>query len=143
KPDIPDVTETSPTETPEPGRVDPYGTWGGGGTAIDTSRIVSAAPERPDPKEVVVLDDLPREVYSPKPEYPEIARQAQMEVTVIVRVLVSREGNVQEVILERSSPMFDDAAETAIRRWRFRPGILDREPVAAWVTIPVRFVLNE
>jgi TonB family protein len=43
----------------------------------------------------------------------------------------------------QSSPVFDDAAESAIRTWRFRPAIMGHQPVAAWVTIPVRFVLNE
>jgi len=143
EPDAPETADPAPTQEPDPGKTDPFGSLGGGGTGLDANRAVTMAPERPDPKQVVVLDDLPREVYSPKPEYPELARQAQMEGTVILRVLVNREGNVQEVILERSSPVFDEAAEKAIRQWRFRPGILDHVPVAAWVTIPVRFVLNE
>ena len=81
-------------------------------------------------------------VFAPKPEYPELARQANMEGTVILNVLVNREGRVQEVILVRSSPVFDEAAEQAIRQWRFRPAIMGHEPVAAWVMVPIKFVIN-
>lgn len=99
-------------------------------------------PERPDPTQVTVVDELPVSVHAPKPEYPDLARQAGVEGTVILQVLVNREGKVIEVILRRSSPMFDEAAEKAIRQWRFRPAILANQPVPSWVTIPVRFVLS-
>lgn len=127
-----------------PGLFDPNATAPTGTIPIPGNAVGGKveAPERPDPGAYVALDEQPKEVYSPKPEYPEIARQANMEGTVVLNVLVNREGNVQEVILVKSSPVFDEAAEQAIRRWRFRPAILDHEPVAAWVHIPVRFVIS-
>jgi protein TonB len=112
------------------------------GTPSNTVVEKPEYPERPDPKVFVALDELPKEVFSPKPEYPELARQANMEGTVILNVLVNREGRVQEIILVRSSPVFDEAAEQAIRQWRFRPAIMGHEAVPAWVHIPVRFVIN-
>jgi len=140
-----DSLVVEPVAPVNPGPFDPNAT-SAVGTVGSTSPTTSTAPQypaRPDPEQFVVWDEAPKEVYSPKPDYPELPRQAQMEGTVVLKALVSREGRVEEVILLKSSPMFDDAAEKAIRQWRFRPAIMGHEPVAAWVTIPVRFVLNE
>ena len=130
-------TSIGPFDPTAPVSIGPSSSTTGPGTAETT------APDRPDPNAYVALDEPPREVYAPKPEYPEIARQAQMQGTVVLRVLVSKEGKVQELIMAKSSPVFDDAAESAIRQWQFRPAIMGHQTVAAWVTIPVRFVLNE
>jgi periplasmic protein TonB len=129
---------------PNPGLFDPNASTPIGTPLIPGNATVAKSeyPERPDPKAFVALDELPKETYAPKPEYPELARQANMEGTVMLNVLVNREGRVQEIILVRSSPMFDEAAEEAIRQWRFRPAIMGHETVAAWVHIPVRFVIN-
>lgn len=129
---------------PTPGIFDPSAPLPPGTIGIPGNATVAHSdyPERPDPGKFVALDEFPKEVYSPKPEYPELARQANMEGTVILNVLVDREGKVQEIILARSSPMFDEAAEQAIRQWRFRPAIMGHEAVAAWVHIPVRFVIH-
>src|SRR6185369_3387804 len=115
----------------------------GPSSSTTTGPAETPVPDRPDPKAFFALDEYPKEVYAPKPDYPEIARQAQMQGTVVLRVLVSKEGKVQELLLVEASRVFDDAAESAIRQWRFRPAIMGHQPVAAWVTIPVRFVLNE
>jgi len=142
KPDVPEVPIEDPIP-PTTGLTDPKGILGGATGENSNTTTVLQAPERPDPNAFVPLDEAPREVYAPRPEYPEIARQAQMQGEVLLRVLVSKEGKVQELILVKSSRVFDDAAESAIRQWRFRPAIMGHQPVAAWVTIPVRFVLNE
>jgi protein TonB len=133
-----------PIVPPVPGIFDPTATLTTQPSEIPGNAVVAkpAYPDRPDPKVFVALDEFPKEVYSPKPEYPELARQANMEGTVILNVLVNREGRVQEIILVQSSPVFDDAAEQAIRQWRFRPAIMGHEPVGAWVHIPVHFVIN-
>jgi protein TonB len=139
-PEAPDPPEPTPTNNPGP--LDPNAKLGIGGGGVDTSHAAIEYPARPNPNEFVVHDREPKEIYSPKPEYPELPRQANMEGTVVLKVLVDREGRVEEVLLERSSPMFDDAAITAIRQWRFSPALMGHEPVAAWVTVPVRFVMN-
>ena len=104
--------------------------------------VGDASPARPDPNRVVVLDEPPFAVFDPKPEYPSLAQQAGVEGLVRLHVLVDPEGKVVEVLMVTSVPIFDDAAEKTIRTWRFRPAILQGRPVAAWVVVPVRFVLH-
>jgi protein TonB len=99
-------------------------------------------PRRPGPDEFVVLDELPYPVYQPKPEYPDLARQAGIEGMVVIKVLVDRQGKVIELLHVTSSPIFDEAAERTLRTWRFRPALVGNHPVPAWVAIPVRFVMH-
>ena len=61
-----------------------------------------------------------------------------------VRFLVRRDGTVGEVIIESAEPagVFEEAVREAVSRWRFEPGRLAGESVAAWVVQPLRFDLS-
>lgn len=104
--------------------------------------VAAPVEKLPGPDEFVVLDELPYPVFQPKPEYPDLARQAGIEGTVHIKVLVDRQGRVVELIHVTSLPIFDEAAEKTLRTWRFRPALVGNHPVPAWVSIPVRFVMH-
>ncbi len=82
---------------------------------------------------------------TPKPLYPERARQQGQQGRVLLRVLVDREGRPKAVELGRSSgsETLDRAAVEAIRLWRFSPARYGDKPVEAWVRIPVDFRLTD
>ncbi len=90
------------------------------------------------------LDTPPRAVVAPQPAYPYKARQRRTEGVVQVRFLVRRDGTVGEIIIESADPpgVFDDVVREAVSRWRFEPGRLAGESVAAWVVQPLRFDLS-
>jgi protein TonB len=78
-----------------------------------------------------------------KADYPEIARRAGLEGTVMVNVRVDRHGRVDRAeIIQSVHPILDRAAKTAALRCRFTPGTQRSIPVPVWVTIPYRFRLN-
>lgn len=110
---------------------------GEGGTAV-------APPEDllPGLNDWHVVDELPVLVTSPPPVYPDIAREAGIDGTVRLRVLVGRDGHVLDVHVDRSVAMLDQAAQDAVRRWVFKPALTNGRPVAVWVAIPVRFTLH-
>src|SRR5262249_977189 len=64
--------------TPAPGIFDPNLPATPGSIGFPGNAVVEkpAVDDRPDPYKFVALDEVPKEVYSPKPEYPELARQA-------------------------------------------------------------------
>jgi protein TonB len=117
---------------------DPFGNGDGPVIVIDDPED-----ERPDPDSIKVVEKEPRLVEGPAPVYPDLARQAQIEGTVVVRALVGKDGKVKEVLLVRSAhDLLDRAALEATRGYAFTPAIQNGRPVAVWVSIPFRFRLR-
>jgi periplasmic protein TonB len=87
---------------------------------------------------------LPTGGYQVKPRYPDSARRRGIEGTVIVKAYVTEQGRVEQVQVEQSAGHadLDQAAVEAVGRWRFQPARRGRQPIAMWVSIPVKFMLN-
>lgn len=87
---------------------------------------------------------LPRGGYQVKPRYPDSARRQGAEGTVVVKAYVTEQGRVDKVQVEQSTghPDLDQAAVEAVGRWHFEPARQGRQPVAMWVSIPVKFILS-
>jgi periplasmic protein TonB len=87
---------------------------------------------------------LPTGGYQVKPRYPDSARRQGIEGTVLVKAYVTEQGRVGEVQVAQSAghAELDRAAVEAVRRWRFEPARRGRQPVAMWVSIPVKFILS-
>lgn len=81
---------------------------------------------------------------NPAPKYPTIAKRQGEEGEVLLRVLVSEDGQAQEVRLQRSSgsSILDDSALKAVKRWRFIPAKQGSNSIAAWVQVPIVFKLD-
>ena len=76
------------------------------------------------------------------PIYP---RELRVEGRVVVRVRVGVDGRVLSASVRQTSryPAFDEAALTAIRRWRFHPARRAGRAVESEVNVPVRFRLED
>ncbi|MFN8644772.1 MAG: TonB family protein [Candidatus Binatia bacterium] len=80
-----------------------------------------------------------------QPVYPAIARARGQQGVVVVQAIIDRRGAVERDSLEvlESHPPFDDAALSAFRQWRFRPGRDDGgSAVRVVVQQPIRFQLR-
>jgi TonB family protein len=75
-------------------------------------------------------------------EYPEEARRAGAAGTVVVQALVGEDGGVRETAILTSIPAFDESAVRSVEQWRFKPATVDGQPLAVWVSIPVKFALH-
>jgi len=85
-----------------------------------------------------VATDQPADpIYTVKPEWPDLAVQAGAHGTVTVQALVGPDGTVLETRLLNSIPLLNEAAESAVRKWRFRPASAGGVPVASWVSVPL------
>jgi len=78
------------------------------------------------------------------PIYPESARRRGEQGRVTLRVNVSDTGTPTEVDVQTTSghPSLDEAAQTAVRRWRFIPAMQTGRPIAAVAEVPIRFRLE-
>lgn len=91
-----------------------------------------------------VNDSKPGYLRNPAPVYPQLARQRGWQGTVSLKVLVNRSGSPENVLIEKSSgyEILDRSARQTVRRWKFKPAAIGGVAMDVWITIPVRFVLE-
>jgi protein TonB len=76
------------------------------------------------------------------PQYPAIARVAGVQGTVVLGATISRSGTIENLHVISGPPMLISAAMQAVRTWRYRPYLLNDEPVAVETTVYVNFRLG-
>lgn len=91
--------------------------------------------------DVSQVDTIPQIINRTEPVYPYRARQKKINGIVVVKFLVTKDGRVEQASVVQSNPsgVFDEAALLAVSSWRFRPGMLENEPVATWISMPISF----
>ena len=84
----------------------------------------------------------PQVIFKVDPEYTEQARKAKLQGTVVLNLLVQRDGTVRNVRVVQSLDLgLDEKAIEAVQKWRFRPGMKSGEPVDVAAIIEVTFRL--
>jgi TonB family protein len=81
-------------------------------------------------------------VRSVEPVYPDVAKRAGIEGTVLLKVVIARDGIVKAVKVVSGEPVLADAAKDAVKKWRYQPTILDGKPVNVVTTVTVEFRLR-
>ena len=77
------------------------------------------------------------------PVYPPLARQARIQGTVFLKVVVSKAGEVRSVEVISGHPMLVPSAVEAAKQWRYTPYEKNGEPVEVTTTIQVNFQLAD
>jgi TonB family protein len=86
----------------------------------------------------------PVAIYSPSPEYSREARKKKIQGDVTVSTIIDEEGRPTKVHLEKGIGYgLDENALEAVRRYRFQPATTNGKPVAARMTIEVKFRFDE
>jgi protein TonB len=117
---------------------------GGGGSGGNGTGGMGALSGLPSDSPILLGADVtsPERILYVQPLYPEIARKIRAEGVVILEIVVGRSGDVVEVKILRSHPLFDTAAVEAVKRWKYRPAMLGAQPVRVYMTIRVEFTLK-
>jgi protein TonB len=71
-----------------------------------------------------------------------VARQAGIEGTVSMRVMINKEGAVEKVDVISGEQALQMAAITAVRQWRYQPFLLEGNPVPVVTTVNVKFQIQ-
>jgi len=77
-----------------------------------------------------------------QPSYPPLARQARIQGTVTLQAEISKDGTIENLRLMSGHPMLAPAAIEAVKQWRYKPYLLNGEPVAVETTVMVNFTLS-
>jgi len=76
-----------------------------------------------------------------QPAYPPLARQARIQGSVLLQAEISKDGSIQNLRLISGHPMLAPAAIEAVKQWKYKPYILNGEPVEVETQITVNFTL--
>lgn len=76
------------------------------------------------------------------PEYPPLARKARVEGVVVLEGTVNVSGSVENVRVVQGHPMLIEEAMKAVKKWKYRPAMLNGEPTPCPVIVTVRFTLR-
>jgi periplasmic protein TonB len=76
------------------------------------------------------------------PVYPPIAKTAHISGTVVLHAIIGKDGSVQDLQYVSGPPLLMKSALDAIRQWRYKPTMLNGEPVEVDTTISVVFSLG-
>ena len=73
------------------------------------------------------------------PVYPAIARQANVEGNVVVRVVIDKAGNVSDVHAISGPPLLRQAAVDALRQRKYEPSRLNGQPISIEMLVTIQF----
>ena len=75
------------------------------------------------------------------PEYPPLAKQARIQGTVVLGVLIDADGKVVDIRVMSGHPLLVQSATDAVKQWEYRPTLLNGTPVEVVTTVEVNFSL--
>jgi protein TonB len=105
------------------------------------TRPVLATPPAPAHPVRVSHMDPGSLIYQVQPVYPPLARAARVEGPVVMAALISKDGTIENLRVVTGRPMLIRSAVEAVSKWRYRPYILNSEPVEVETQITVNFLL--
>jgi protein TonB len=96
------------------------------------------------PGSAILREATPLYRINKPPPYPGTARRRGYHGTVLLEVLVGRQGKVSDLRVLTSSgyAVLDKAAMESVGEWVFEPGMRGDEKVEMWVRVPIRFELE-
>jgi periplasmic protein TonB len=120
----------------------PGGQMGGVIGGIISSTPV-AVPKVATPQRVRVSSGVSQglRIKFQQPNYPPLARQARIQGTVVLHAVIGKDGAIENLTLVSGHPMLAPAAIEAVKQWRYKPYLLNGEPVEVDTEIQVNFTL--
>jgi periplasmic protein TonB len=122
----------------------PGGVLGGILTSTAGAPVLAKAAE-PTPVKRVRLAQRVVEanlIHDVAPTYPPEAGRARVEGTVVLLAVIGKDGSVEDVRVESGLPILVQAAIDAVKQWRYKPYLLNGEPVEVDSRITINFTLS-
>jgi protein TonB len=119
---------------------------GGGGNAMGA--VFSGAPKpvvkAEAPKKIAISSGVATGLLLQKvqPVYPAIAKAARVSGTVVLQATISKTGTIENLRVVSGPAMLQQAAMDAVRNWRYKPYLLNGDPVEVDTQVNVIFSLG-
>jgi protein TonB len=121
------------------------GVAGMAGLGIGTGPpVIARAPPKPaGPIRVSSGTVAGMALSQPQPVYPPIAKAAHVQGVVILHALISKQGTIENLTVVSGPPMLTTSALDAVKRWRYKPYLLNGDPTEVETTINVNFTFGQ
>jgi|SRR5208282_1725645 len=120
-----------------------------GDNSQNTGEVINSKPGTPPPdlskvERVRVASGVATGLLIKKvaPKYPDDAKQARVQGQVILLAEIDKNGDIENLTLVSGHPMLVPAAMEAVKKWKYKPYMLNGEPVAVRTQIIVNFTLS-
>jgi periplasmic protein TonB len=81
-------------------------------------------------------------IHRVNPTYPPLARTARVQGAVVLAAIIGKDGAIQNLHVISGHPLLTQSALDAVKQWRYKPYILNGEPVEVDTQITVNFTLS-
>jgi protein TonB len=114
------------------------------GSFLSATNRILPIPKPPVPARPVPVSNMNEGllIHKVTPEYPPLARTARQQGTVELHAIIGRDGRIQQLQVISGPPLLVQAAAQAVEQWRYRPYILNGQPVEVETQITVNFRLG-
>ena len=111
-------------------------------------KLPPPAPKSPEsapsgPIRVSIGVQMAKLIRQVKPEYPPLAKAARISGVVHLVGVIGKDGTIQNLQLISGHALLTNAAIEAVRQWRYKPTLLNGEPVEVICPIDVIFTLTQ
>jgi len=115
--------------------------------AMGSARSVPTVPKAPEPmptKRIRVASRVAEAnlIHDVTPQYPPEAGRARIEGMVVLMAVIGTDGTVKDMRVESGLPILAQAAMDAVKQWRYRPYMVNGEPVEVDSRITINFTLS-
>jgi len=144
---IPKRIEIAKDEPPAVAAPDVAGVPGGTGSVMGGIGTGAAPPPPPPPATpsrikvggAVEAASLVKQV---KPEYPPVAKTAHVSGTVVLHAIIAKDGSIEKLEYVSGPPLLMASAMSAVKEWKYRPTMLNGQPVEVDTTVQVVFSMG-
>ncbi|HXJ87848.1 MAG TPA: energy transducer TonB [Candidatus Binatia bacterium] len=116
------------------------------GGIVSSASTVAAVPTltKPTPQRVRVSQGVSKGlvIYRIEPTYPPAARAAHIQGVVVLAAIIDKDGNIQNLQVVSGHPMLVPAAIEAVKQWRYKPFLLNGQPLEVETAVTVTFQLR-
>lgn len=82
-------------------------------------------------------------IYSPLPVYSAAVKKAGIQGTVVLEILIGKDGKVKLLHYVSGPPLLVNATMRAVRQWRYSPTMLNGKPVEVDTEVRIVYRLGE
>ncbi len=134
----PDVINNNPNQSGVFGGIPGQGLMAGNGPALPPPPK-AAAPARIKQGGAVTAASI---ITQTRPVYPPLARQARIQGVVVLHAIIDKDGKVAQLEVVSGHPLLVQSALDAVKQWRYKPTLLNGDPVEVDTTIQVTFAMG-